>query len=66
MASRLLRALPLLLLGGPASADHGGPLASAPMSPIIVALLAGGLVFVTVLLLVVIVRLLVRPARRPE
>jgi hypothetical protein len=66
MASRLLSALPLLLLAAPALADHGGPLASAPMSPITVALLAGGLAFVTVLLLVVIVRLLARPARRPE
>jgi hypothetical protein len=54
------------LLAAPASADHGGPLASAPLSPITVALLAGGLAFVTVLLLVVIVRLLARPARRPE
>jgi len=65
MIARLLGALPLLLLAGPASADHGGPLASAPMSPLTVALLAGGLAFVTVLLLVVIVRLLTRPARRP-
>ena len=65
MIARLLHALPLLLLAAPASADHGGPLASAPMSPIAVALLAGGLAFVTVLLLVVIVRVLTRPARRP-
>jgi hypothetical protein len=66
MIARLLGAFPLLLLAAPASADHGGPLASAPMSPIAVALLAGGLAFVTVLLLVVIVRLLARPARRRE
>ncbi len=66
MISRLLRALPLVLLAAPASADHGGPLASVPMSPIAVALAAGGLAFVAVLLLVVIVRLLARPARRPE
>jgi len=66
MASRLLRALPLLVLAAPAAADHGGPLASAPMSPIAVALLAGALTFVTVLLLVAIVRLLARPNRRPE
>jgi hypothetical protein len=65
MIARLLGTLPLLLLAAPASADHGGPLASAPMSPIAVALLAGGLAFVTVLLLVVIVRVLTRPARRP-
>ena len=66
MSTRLLCGLPLLLLAAPASADHGGPLATAPMSPITVALLAGALVFVAVLLLVVIVRLLARPARRPE
>lgn len=66
MASRLLRALPLLVLAAPAAADHGGPLAPVPMSPITAALVAGGLAFVTVLLLVVIVRLLARPPRRPE
>lgn len=66
MPSRLLRALPLLLLAAPASADHGGPLASAPMSPIAAALLAGGLAFVAVVLLVVIVRLLARSAGGPE
>jgi hypothetical protein len=66
MASRLLPALPLLLIAAPASADHGGPLASAPMSAITVALMAGSLAFVTVLLLLVIVRLLARPAPRPE
>lgn len=66
MAPRLLPALPLLLFAGPASADHGGPLGSAPMSPITVALLAGALAFITVVLLVVIVRLLARPSRRPE
>lgn len=72
MASRLLRALPLLflllvlLLGAPARADHGGPLASAPMSPVAVALLAGGLAFVTVLLLVAIWRLIARPGHGAE
>lgn len=66
MTSRLPGTVPFLLLAGPAWADHGSPLASAPLSPVSVALLAGGLAFVTVLLLVVIVRLLARPARRPE
>lgn len=69
MVSRPLRALSLFLLlftAAPASADHGGPLASAPMSPIALALVAGGLAFVTILLLVVIVRLLARPGQRPE
>jgi hypothetical protein len=72
MASRVVAALPLLwapmvlALGAPASADHGGPLASAPMSPIAVALLAGGLAFVAVLLLVVICRLMARTGRDVE
>ena len=69
MASRLLRVLPLLLLpllAAPARADHGGPLAWAPMSPLAVALLAGGLAFVTVLLLVVIWRVLARSGRDAE
>jgi len=66
MAPCLLRALPFLLLASPASADHGGPPASAPLSPITMALLAAGLAFVTILLLVVIVRLLARPLRRSE
>jgi hypothetical protein len=63
---RLLLALPLFLLAVPARADHGGPLASAPMSPLAVALLAGGLAFVAVLLLVAIVRLIARPRRGGE
>jgi hypothetical protein len=69
MASRVVSSLPLLWilmvlsLGAPAWADHGGPLASAPMSPVAVALLAGGLAFVAVLLLVVIGRLIARPGR---
>jgi hypothetical protein len=63
---RLLHALPLFLLAVPAEADHGGPLASAPMSPLAVALLAGGLAFVAVLLLAVIVRLIARPRRGGE
>ena len=69
MVSRLLRSLarlPVLMLGVPAWADHGGPLASAPMSPVAVALLAGGLAFVSVLLLVVIWRLIARPGGDPR
>jgi hypothetical protein len=66
MAPRLLPALPLVLLARPAWADHGGPLATTPMSPLTVAILAGALAFITVMLLVVIVRLLARLSRRPE
>ena len=72
MPLRLVRALPgfwsfrVLGLEAPAWADHGGPLASAPMSPVATALLAGGLAFVTVLLIVVIWRLIARPGRDTE
>ena len=58
--------LPFVLLGGPARADHGGPLASAPMSPLVTALLAGGLAFVAVLLLALIWRLMTGSRRDSE
>jgi len=66
MASRLLPVLALLLRAAPVWADHGGPLASAPMSAVTAALLMGGLALIAVLLVVVIVRLLARPSRGPE
>jgi len=56
--SRIVASLPFLALPAPVWADHGGPLASAPLRPFTVAILAGGLGFVAVLLLVVIVRLM--------
>lgn len=55
-----------LLLPAPAWADHGGPLASAPMSPLVTALIAGGLAFVAVLLLALIWRLMTGPGRDGE
>jgi hypothetical protein len=66
--ARLFLALwiPFILLAGPARADHGGPLASAPMSPLVTALLAGGLAFVAVLLLALIWRLMTGPRRDAE
>ena len=59
IAARLFLALgvSLAISAAPAAADHGGPLASAPMSPLATALIAGGLAFVTVLLLALIWRL---------
>jgi hypothetical protein len=68
MTARLFRALwiPSLLLAVPARADHGGPLASAPMSPLVTALLAGGLAFVAVLLLALIWRLITGSGRGAE
>lgn len=56
----------VLLLAPPARADHGGPLASAPMSPLVTALLAGGLAFVAVLLLALIWRLMTGSGRDRE
>jgi hypothetical protein len=58
--------IPCLLLAAPAAADHGGPLASAPMSPLVTALLAGGLAFVAVLLLALIWRLFTGSGGDPE
>ena len=62
----LASAVPTLLFAAPAPADHGGPLASAPMSPLVTALLAGGLAFVAVLLLALIWRLMTGSGRDPE
>ena len=68
ISARLFLALwiPFVLLGGPAGADHGGPLAPAPMSPLVTALLAGGLAFVAVLLLALIWRLMTGSRRDSE
>jgi hypothetical protein len=68
ITARLFVALwiPFVILGGPAWADHGGPLASAPMSPLVTALLAGGLAFVAVLLLALIWRLITGSRRDTE
>jgi hypothetical protein len=59
-------AISLLLRATPAPADHGGPLASAPMSPLVTALIAGGLAFVAVLLLALIWRLMIGSRRDAE
>jgi hypothetical protein len=62
----LASAIPVLLWATPAPADHGGPLASAPMSPLVTALIAGGLAFVAVLLLALIWRLMTGSRRDAE
>ena len=62
----LASAISTLLLAAPARADHPGPLASAPMSPLVTALLAGGLAFVAVLLLALIWRLMTGSGHDPE
>jgi len=63
---RILTVVPFFALAAPAWADHGGPLASAPLRPLTVALITAGLTFVAVFLLVVIVRLIARQGRGGE
>jgi hypothetical protein len=56
----------VLLAASQVRADHGGPLASAPLSPLVTALIAGGLAFVAVLLLALIWRLMTGSGRDSE
>ncbi|HWN53658.1 MAG TPA: hypothetical protein VNP91_01030 [Methylomirabilota bacterium] len=49
-----------------AVADHGGPSAPAPMSPLVLALLAGGLTLLAGILLVVIITRRRGPAEEDE
>ena len=62
----LTSAIAVLLGATPVRADHGGPLASAPLSPLVTALIAGGLAFVAVLLLALIWRLMTGSERDSE
>jgi hypothetical protein len=60
---RLLRPMPAAVLlpvlwATSVLADHGGPLRDAPMSPLTLALLAGGAVLAAGVLVVIIVRAL--------
>jgi hypothetical protein len=60
-AAALIVALPMV-----AAADHGGPRAPAPMSALVLALLAGGLTLLAGILLVVIITRLRGPAEEDE
>ena len=60
-AAALIVALPLVAAG-----DHGGPLRPAPMSPLVLALLAGGLTLLAGILVVVIITRLRGPAGPDE
>src|SRR5262245_47773199 len=51
---------------GIGQADHGGPLRSAPMSPLTVAILAARLPPVGLRLIALVVRILIRATRAPE
>lgn len=62
----LASAIAALLDATPVRADHGGPLASAPLNPLVTALIAGGLAFVAVLLLALIWRLMTGSGRDSE
>ena len=60
---RLLRVVPTAVLlpalrATSALADHGGPLREAPMSPLLLALMAGGAVLAAGVVVVIIVRAL--------
>ena len=61
-----MRAAALLRLATPAWADHGGPLRSEGLSPLMTGLLAGGLALAAGILIVVIVMLLTRKPAPPE
>ena len=60
-AAALIVALPMV-----AAADHGGPRVPEPMSPLVLALLAGGLTLLAGILLVVIITRLRGPAGPDE
>jgi hypothetical protein len=50
----------------PAAADHGGPLRSAPMSPLSAALLFAGLALLVGAIVIVVVRVLTKDRGLPE
>jgi hypothetical protein len=54
------------LVPASAWADHGGPLRAAPMSPLMVGVVAGALALVCGLLIVIIVMLLIRRSSPSE
>jgi hypothetical protein len=58
----ILRLAPLasLLAAAPASADHGGPLRDAPMSPLTAAMLFAGLALLVGAVVIVVIRVLTK------
>ena len=59
-ALALLMTATALLLAAPAWADHPGPFRSEGMSPLMAALLTGGLAFLVALIVVVVVVVLTK------
>jgi hypothetical protein len=49
-----------LIAAAPALADHGGPLRSAPMSPVTAALLFAGLTLLVGAVVIVVIRILTK------
>lgn len=63
---RLAAAVVLALPPAVAWADHGGGLRAEGWSPLVTALVFGGLAFVTGIIVVIIVAILTRGESRPE
>ena len=61
-----LAALTALAVAAPAAADHGGPLRSAPMSPLTAAILFAGLTLLVGAVVIVVVRVLTKGRGAPE
>src|SRR5215831_3325766 len=66
MRSALRSALATLVATAPAAADHGGPLRSAPMSPLTAAILFAGLALLVGAVVIVVVRVLTKDRGVPE
>jgi hypothetical protein len=59
-ASLRFAALASLVAAAPVAADHGGPLRSAPMSPLTAAVLFAGLALLVGAVVIVVVRVLTK------
>jgi hypothetical protein len=59
-ASLRFAALASLVAAAPVAADHGGPLRSAPMSPLTSAILFAGLALLVGAVVIVVVRVLTK------
>ena len=62
----LCSVLATLVATMPAAADHGGPLRSAPMSPLTAALLFAGLALLVGAVVIVVVRVLTKDRGLPK
>jgi hypothetical protein len=60
MRLSIVSCLASLIAAVPALADHGGPLRSAPMSPVTAALLFAGLTLLVGAVVIVVIRILTK------